>query len=96
MLIRSLLLKPHKQKTKLNFVFNNFTLYFIDLVVLDIYNTDEQYVVYLIEIPYQKLGLYWYWLIFQNSAIPITNQYQQKYQIEKTFKATQCFILNIT
>ena len=37
--------------------------------------TDEQYVLYCIEIPYQKLGLYWYWLIFQNSAIPIPNQY---------------------
>jgi hypothetical protein len=34
-------------------------------------------------------------LIFQNSAIPIPNQYQQKYQIKKTFQATQCFIQNI-
>jgi hypothetical protein len=33
---------------------------------------------YCIEIPYQKLGLYWYWLIFQISAIPIPNQYQEK------------------
>ena len=45
-----------------------------------VYGTDEQYVFYCIEIPYQKLGLYWYWMIFQNSAIPIPNQYQQKIQ----------------
>jgi hypothetical protein len=56
-------------------------------------STDEQTVLYCIEIPYQKLGLYWYWLIYQISAIP--NQYQQKNQIKKTFQATQCFIQNI-
>ena len=48
--------------------------------------TDEQYILYCIEIPYQKLGLYWYWLIFQNSAIPIPNQYQQKLQFKKYFR----------
>ena len=98
-----------------------------------VYGTDEQYVLYCIEIPYQKLGLYWYWLIlhciqfsntlmpqhalvqlkpfchgpqmnntycivlkyhtkswhcigiclfFQNSAIPILNQYQPKFQFQ--------------
>ena len=35
---------------------------------------DEQYLLYRIEITYQKPVLYWYWLIFQNLAIP--NQYQ--------------------
>jgi hypothetical protein len=57
-----------------------------------IVGTDEQYVLYCIEIQYQKLGLYWYWLIFQDSTIPIPNQYQQKYQIKKTFQPTQYFI----
>jgi hypothetical protein len=41
---------------------------------------------YCIEIPYQKLGLYWYWLIFQNSAIPIPNQYKQKFQFKNHFR----------
>jgi hypothetical protein len=40
--------------------------------------TDEQYVLYCIEIQYQQLGLHWNWLIFQNSAIPIPNQYKTK------------------
>ena len=49
--------------------------------VLLVFVTDEQYVWYCIEIQYQKLGLYWYWLIFPNSTIPITKQYQNKLEL---------------
>ena len=33
--------------------------------------TDEQYALYCIEIPNQKLVLDWYWLNLQSSAIPL-------------------------
>ena len=49
-------------------------------------STYEQYILNCIEIPYQKLGLDWYWLIFQNSAIPIPNQYQQRFQFKDYFR----------
>jgi hypothetical protein len=43
--------------------------------------TDEQYVLYCIEIPYQKLGLYWYWLIFK------TQQYQYQTNTNKYYNS---------
>jgi hypothetical protein len=47
--------------------------------------TDEQYVKYFIEIQNKKLGWYWYWLNFPNSAIPIQNQNNQN-PLQKTFQ----------
>ena len=58
--------------------------------------TDEQYILYCIEIQYQKLGLYWYWLISQNSAIPIPNQYQQQITIQRLFRVTKCIFQKIS
>jgi hypothetical protein len=36
-------------------------IYYILCSACNVLGTDEQYVLYCIEIPYQKLGLYWYW-----------------------------------
>ena len=40
--------------------------------------TDEQYILYCIEIQHQTLGLYWYCMIFQNSAIAIPKKNKKK------------------